>query len=68
MFDDGQEHLTLTCLARTNLKISESQSRYRVRNLKLARNLKFTTYKTLVNFMKEMIFCLKTGIFQFKKP
>ena len=28
----------------------------RVRNLKFARNLKFTTSKTLVNFMKKMMF------------
>ena len=41
---------------------------FRVRNLKFARNLIFATSKTLVNFMKKMIFCLKFGIFQFKKP
>ena len=40
----------------------------RVRNLKFARNLIFATSKTLVHFMKKMIFCLKFGIFQFKKP
>ena len=40
----------------------------RVRNLKFARNLIFATSKTLVNFMKKMMFCLKFGIFQFKKP
>ena len=32
------------------------------------RNLKFATSKTLVNFIKKMMFCLKIGIFQFKKP
>ena len=32
------------------------------------RNLKFATSKTLVNFMKKMMFCLKIGIFQFTKP
>ena len=40
----------------------------RVRNLKFAMNLKFATSKTLVNFMKKMMFCPKIGIFQFKKP
>ena len=39
-----------------------------VRHLKFARNLKFATSKTLVNFMKKMMFCLRIGIFQFKKP
>ena len=38
---------------------------YSIRNLKFARNLKFTT---LVNSMKKMMLCLKLGIFQFKKP
>ena len=31
------------------------------------RNLKFATSKTLLNFIKKMIFCLKIGIFQFRK-
>ena len=39
-----------------------------VRNLKFTRNLKFATSKTLVNFMKKVMLCLKIGIFQFKKP
>ena len=39
----------------------------RVRNLKFARNLIFATSKTLVNFMKKMMFCLTFAIFQFKK-
>ena len=39
----------------------------KVRNLKFARNLIFATSKTLVNFMKKMMFCLKIGIFQLKK-
>ena len=42
--------------------------RFRVRYLKFARNLKFATSKTLINFMKRMMFCLNIGIFQFKKP
>ena len=41
---------------------------YRVRNLKFPRNLIFATSKTLVNFIMKMMFCLKFGIFQFKKP
>ena len=42
---------------------------YRVRNVKFARNLKFATSKTLVNFMKKIMFYHKIGIFfQFKKP
>ena len=40
----------------------------RVRTLKFARNLKFATSKTLVNSMKKIMFCLKLGIFQFRKP
>ena len=39
----------------------------RVRNVKLARNLKFATSKTLINFIKKMMFGLKFGIFQFRK-
>ena len=39
----------------------------RVRDLKFIRNLKFATSKTVVNFLNKM-FCLKIGIFQFKKP
>ena len=39
----------------------------RVRNLNFARNLKFATSKTLVSFMKKMMFRLKIGIFQFQK-
>ena len=35
----------------------------RVRNLKFARNLKFTTSKTLVNFMKKMMFLSKNWYF-----
>ena len=38
-------------------------NKIRVRNLKFARNLKFTTYKTLVNFMTKMILCLKLAMF-----
>ena len=47
--------------------VSEVVVIYRVINLKFARNLKFTTSKTLVNFMKKIMFCLKIGIFQFEK-
>ena len=35
----------------------------RVRNLKFARNLKFTTSKTLVNFMKKMMFLSQNWYF-----
>ena len=38
----------------------------RVRNRKFARNLKFATSKTLVNFMKKMMFLSKIGIFSSK--
>ena len=39
----------------------------RVRNLKLARNLKFATSKTLVNFMKKMMFLSKNWYFSVQK-
>ena len=39
----------------------------RVRNLKFARNLKFTTSKTLVNFMKKMLFLSKNWHFSVQK-
>ena len=39
----------------------------RVRNLKFTRNLKFATSKTLVNFMKKMIFLSKNWYFSFQK-
>ena len=39
----------------------------RVRNLKFARNLKFTTPKSLVNFMKKMMFLSKNGYFSVQK-
>ena len=42
-------------------------SKYRVRNLKFARNLKFTTSKTLVNFMKKMMFLSKNWYFSVQK-
>ena len=38
----------------------------RVRNLKFAKNLKFATSKTLVNFIKKII-CHKIGIFAVQK-
>ena len=44
-----------------------STPRYRVRNLKFARNLKFTTSKTLVNFMKKMLFLSKNWHFSVQK-
>ena len=37
--------------------------RCRVRNLKFARNPKFATSKTLVNFMKKMMFLSKNWYF-----
>ena len=52
----------------TSIYLCTSEYMYRVRNLKFARNLIFATSKTLVNFMKKMMFCLKFSIFQFKKP
>ena len=39
----------------------------RVRNLKFARNLKFVTSKTLVNFMKKMMFLSKNWYFSVQK-
>ena len=39
----------------------------RVRNLKFARNLKFTTSKILVNFMKKMMFLSKNWYFSVQK-
>ena len=40
---------------------------YRVRNLKFARNLKFTTSKTVVNFMKKMMILSKNWHFSVQK-
>ena len=40
---------------------------YRVRNLKFARNLNFATSKTLVNFMKKMMFLSKNWYFPVQK-
>ena len=40
---------------------------YRVRNLKFARNLKFTISKTLVNFRKKMMFLSKNWYFSVQK-
>ena len=39
----------------------------RVRNLRFARNLKFATSKTLVNFMKKMMFLSKNWYFSVQK-
>ena len=39
----------------------------RVRNIKFARNLKFATSKTLVNFMKKMMFLSKNWYFSVQK-
>ena len=39
----------------------------RVGNLKFARNLKFATSKTLVNFMKKMMFLSKNWYFSVQK-
>ena len=39
----------------------------RVRNLKFAKNLKFATSKTLVNFMKKRIFLSKNWYFSVQK-
>ena len=40
---------------------------YRVRNLKFARNLKIATSKTLVNFVKKMMFLSKNWYFSVQK-
>ena len=40
---------------------------YRVRNLKFARNLKLATSKTLVHFMKKIMFLSKTWYFSVQK-
>ena len=40
---------------------------YRVRNLKFPRNLKFAISKTLVNFMKKMMFLSKNWYFSVQK-
>ena len=40
---------------------------FRVRNLKFARNLKSATSKTLVNFMKKMMFLSKNWYFSVQK-
>ena len=45
----------------------EHSETIRVRNLKFARNLIFATSKTLVNFMKKMMFFLKFSIFSVQK-
>ena len=39
----------------------------RVRNLKFSRNLKFATSKTLVNFMKKMMFLSQNWYFSVQK-
>ena len=55
-------------LRKFQVDINHNNREDRVRNLKFARNLIFATSKTLVNFIMKMMFCLKFGIFQFKKP
>ena len=54
-------HTKMTVIVKNALKTC------RVRNLKFARDLNFTKSKTLVNFIKKMMFCFKFGIFQFRK-
>ena len=50
------------------LRVSSYSSSYsRVRNLKFASNLKFATSKTLVNFMKKMMFLSKNWYFSVQK-
>ena len=53
--------MTLTCLNGRKL------FRSRVRNLKFAWNLKFATSKTLINFMKKMMFLSKNWYFSVQK-
>ena len=51
-----------------NLKCKEKNlNLYRVRNLKFASNLKFATSKTLINFMKKMMFLSKNWYFSVQK-
>ena len=50
--------------------LPQSEGNYtygRVRNPKFARNLKFATSKTLVNFMKKMMFLSKNWYFSVQK-
>ena len=47
-------------------KVNSNQC-YRIRNLKFARNLKFTTY-TGGNLEEKVMYCLNIGISLFRKP
>ena len=50
-----------------NLSSLKIESEFRVRNLNFARNLKFATSKTLVNFMKKMMFLSRNWYFSVQK-
>ena len=60
-------HLLPVVSFRKKLKYFLILKAYRVRNLKFARNLKFSTSKTLVNFMKKMMFLSKNWYFSVQK-
>ena len=60
--------LTLTALGgEASLCTNTNILLYRVRNLKFTRNLKSATSKTLVNFMKKMMFLSKYWYFSVQK-
>ena len=50
-----------------NFKEDVTDQTSRVKNLKFARNLKFATSKTLVDFMKKMMFLSKNWYFSVQK-
>ena len=54
-------------MAKFQAKARLGEKHCRVRNLKLARNLKFATCKTLVNFMKKIMFLSKNWYFAVQK-
>ena len=55
------------CRVLTNLTKNLDIRSDRVRNLKFAKNLKFATSKTLVNFMKKMMSLSHTWYFSIQK-
>ena len=64
-FGDLKTHI---CCFKCNLYCSFTiQLQVRVRNLKFARILKFATSKTLVNFMKKMMFLSQNWYFSVQK-
>ena len=59
--------LSFSCIMNNILQLVIHLIRDRVRNLKFASNLKFATSKTLVNFMKKMMFLSKNWCFSVQK-